>query len=152
MTVPQTVRYVAKCRTCKRAGAVDAVAYAARIHGRDHEHHGIPIIDEDFPTEASWGGPVAAERYKDWTWVQMPQPPAWTRFRLDMDGVVYRVLVRVGLWCPDHEQMRVTPLKATRNESKRCDSRCQSATSRTCDCSCGGEQHGSAWIIQQIGA
>lgn len=34
------------------------------------------------------------------------------------------------------------PLKGSHNPEKKCDSRCQSAKRGSCDCSCGGHNHG----------
>ncbi|MFI0900497.1 hypothetical protein [Streptomyces sp. NPDC020983] len=50
-----------------------------------------------------------------------------------------------GLWCNDHGPMRVEPLKVTHNPEKACDGRCTNAKRATCDCSCGGANHGAAY-------
>jgi len=34
-------------------------------------------------------------------------------------------------------------MNGTLNEGKKCDGRCMSATGPSCDCSCGGENHGA---------
>jgi hypothetical protein len=52
---------------------------------------------------------------------------------------------RRGIWCEGHGPMRVQPLKATYNPDKACDGRCTSAKRASCDCSCGGANHGSSF-------
>lgn len=51
----------------------------------------------------------------------------------------------LGLLCPDHDAWRMywTSLDATYNPVKECSARCTGATGPACDCSCGGENHGS---------
>lgn len=152
----ETVRYMARCRTCRRKGAIDAEMYTITLQGRTYTWPGIPILDEDHndytrarAAEASVVRAAAGATYP--AHVRMPQPPAWNRFQLDMDGIARSVLIRVGLWCPDcNDQMRVTPLKATRNDAKRCNDVCMRATSITCDCSCGGQNHGKAWLVGSV--
>jgi hypothetical protein len=51
---------------------------------------------------------------------------------------------RRGIWCDAHGPMRVEPLNATYNPEKVCDGRCTNARRGSCDCSCRGENHGSA--------
>jgi hypothetical protein len=45
--------------------------------------------------------------------------------------------------CPEHEQ-RITlePVWGELVETVRCDARCQNARGASCDCSCGGANHG----------
>jgi len=138
---PQTVvRYVARCRSCPRRGAVDAAVYTVRVQGRDYMHRGIAYAPEDYAD-----APILSSALG---YVRMPQPPARTGFQLDMHGVARRALIRVGLWCTDCGcQMKVNALKATRNDAKPCGERCQNATAITCDCACGGARHASAWAV-----
>jgi hypothetical protein len=50
-----------------------------------------------------------------------------------------------GLVCADHNQlMRGEALRGTYNPDKACDGRCMSARRASCDCSCGGENHGAS--------
>ncbi len=37
-------------------------------------------------------------------------------------------------------------VKGTVNPDHKCDSRCTNAKGHNCDCSCGGENHGSAYL------
>lgn len=153
----ETVRYMARCRTCPRKGAVDAEMFTITLQGRTYTWPAIPVLDEDHDdytrrlkqeNDKSYRGP-APQMQPDF--LRVPQPPSWTRFSLDMNGVARRVLIRVGLWCPDcNDQMRVKPLKATRNDAKRCNDVCLRATSTTCDCSCGGQNHGKAWLASAV--
>lgn len=149
----ETVRYMAACRTCKRKGAADAEMFTVTSQGRTYTWPGIRIIDEDHDdytrARAAESSALRARISSDGApaHIRMPQPPAWIRFQLDMDGVARRVLIRVGLWCPDcNDQMRVKPLKATHNDAKPCNGTCVRATSITCDCACGGKNHGRAWL------
>jgi hypothetical protein len=126
------------------------------LQGRTYTWPGIRILDEDYDDYArARAADAAAARAaaggNETAYLRVPQPPAWNRFHLDMDGVARNVLDRVGLWCPDcSDQMKVSPLRATRNDAKVCNSVCQRATSITCDCSCGGKNHGRAWLAQSI--
>lgn len=149
----ETVRYMAACRTCKRKGVVDAEMFTVIDRHRSYTWAGIAILDEDYDDYArrrkqeSDKLHAATGLHSQPGFLRMPQPPSWVRFSLDMNGVARRALIRVGLWCPDcNDQMRVKPLKATRNDAKPCNSTCQRATSITCDCACGGKNHGRAWL------
>lgn len=52
-----------------------------------------------------------------------------------------------GLVCPEHNQlMRGDVLNGTYNPDKICDGRCMSARRASCDCSCGGTNHGQSHI------
>lgn len=48
--------------------------------------------------------------------------------------------------CPDHRVFTLDfrPLKATYNPAKECNARCMGAIGPACDCSCGGENHGTS--------
>jgi uncharacterized C2H2 Zn-finger protein len=53
--------------------------------------------------------------------------------------------------CPRcHSRMRVTSneVQGTYNPEKKCSSACRNATGSACDCSCGGEHHGSSHMVQ----
>lgn len=53
----------------------------------------------------------------------------------------------LDLVCADHGQlMRGDVLNGTHNPDKACDGRCTSARRASCDCSCGGENHGRSHL------
>ncbi len=41
-------------------------------------------------------------------------------------------------------------LQASVVESVKCDARCTGARGFTCDCSCGGKNHGAGWLTQML--
>lgn len=48
--------------------------------------------------------------------------------------------------CPTcNTLVEVTAIQGTYNETKVCNGKCMGATGPACDCSCGGENHGSHW-------
>lgn len=58
---------------------------------------------------------------------------------------VYQGDLEFGL-CPTcHHAMKYGVLDGTVVEGHVCDARCTSARGPSCDCSCGGKNHGSAW-------
>ena len=153
----ETARYIGRCRTCPYRAIVDAEMFSVTTQGKTSTWFGIPVLDEDHDdytrarraqTEALY---AAAGIATPPAHVGMPKMPPWDGFRLDMDGVGRRALIRVGLWCPDcNARIKAKPLKATRNEGKRCSDVCKRATSITCDCSCGGQMHGRAWLTNSV--
>lgn len=59
----------------------------------------------------------------------------------------YRGHADLRILCPDHRVfLSWTALTATHNPEKVCNGRCMGATGPSCDCSCGGENHGSAHL------
>ena len=38
------------------------------------------------------------------------------------------------------------PIKGTLSANHKCDSRCTNARGSDCECSCGGKNHGAAWL------
>lgn len=50
--------------------------------------------------------------------------------------------VAVAMRCPDHGVYKLNYLKGRLVEDKKCDGRCMGATGPSCDCSCGGANHG----------
>lgn len=58
-------------------------------------------------------------------------------------------MTSLGLLCPHHHAARMywTSLNGTYNADKRCSAKCTGATGPACDCSCGGENHGSRHTI-----
>lgn len=49
--------------------------------------------------------------------------------------------------CPDHVwSLDWRPLASTLNPEKECNGRCMGAVGPACDCSCGGENHGTAHL------
>jgi hypothetical protein len=156
-TLTGTARYIGRCRTCAYRAVIDAEMFSVTVQGKTSAWFGIRILDGDHDdhsrarqasydalNEAAGRTPVPAH-------VAMPRMAPWDGFRLDMDGVARRALIRVGLWCPDcNVRILVKPLKAARNEAKRCSDVCKRATSITCDCACGGQMHGRAWMAVSV--
>lgn len=64
-------------------------------------------------------------------------------------GPYYRIFGGDPLGLCDGCQRAMTygTLQGTRNEAVRCDARCTGARGHSCDCSCDGENHGSAWAV-----
>jgi hypothetical protein len=46
--------------------------------------------------------------------------------------------------CPDHGAFKLKYGKGRYSENRKCDARCTNATGPSCDCSCGGANHGAA--------
>jgi hypothetical protein len=46
--------------------------------------------------------------------------------------------------CPCGKRFRVRPVRGTHNPDKACSARCQSATGPSCECACGGDNHGAS--------
>lgn len=61
------------------------------------------------------------------------------RVRLVMDDNGSRYFV---IRCVCGAEMNWKELKASTNEAHQCDQRCTSAVGPSCDCSCGGRNHG----------
>lgn len=71
-------------------------------------------------------------RTGDWAFATADIRAAWTA---------------LGLVCPDHNAlMKGETLNGTYNPDKVCDGRCMSARRSSCDCSCGGANHGGSHI------
>ncbi|AON96745.1 hypothetical protein SEA_GENGAR_90 [Mycobacterium phage Gengar] len=52
-------------------------------------------------------------------------------------------LVAAGLFCSDHhEHLKWTQLAGRHNPDKACNGVCMAAVGPSCDCACGGENHG----------
>lgn len=49
---------------------------------------------------------------------------------------------------PLHTHIHFKKMKGYFNDSKKCDVRCTHARGHTCECACGGENHGSHWEIK----
>jgi hypothetical protein len=45
--------------------------------------------------------------------------------------------------CACGHSVHLKVLRGTRNADKRCDARCMSATGPSCECACGGANHGA---------
>lgn len=148
----ETVRYVARCRACGHKGAFDAELVTQTVQGRDYTNPVIRLLTEDFVVPDTLNGGTRTVEQAGWLYLVVPDGRARIRFSLDLDGVGMQALKRLGLWCACDNviELRVKALKATRNEAKRCGSACHSAVSATCDCSCGGKSHASAWIPQFV--
>jgi len=46
--------------------------------------------------------------------------------------------------CPCGKRFPVRPVRGTHNPDKACSARCQSATGPSCECACGGDNHGAS--------
>lgn len=52
-------------------------------------------------------------------------------------------LIAAGLWCAEHNRhLDWNQLKGRVNLDKECNGVCMAAIGPSCDCSCGGENHG----------
>lgn len=52
-------------------------------------------------------------------------------------------LVAAGLFCTEHNKhLQWTQLQGRVNPDKECNGVCMAATGPSCDCACGGENHG----------
>ena len=52
-------------------------------------------------------------------------------------------LRNAGIWCNDHDTFIVfNQLKAKLNRDKECNGVCMAGVGPSCDCACGGENHG----------
>lgn len=49
----------------------------------------------------------------------------------------------IGVWCDEHNTfLKFEPLRGRFNADKECNGVCMGAVGPSCDCSCGGENHG----------
>lgn len=63
-------------------------------------------------------------------------------------GVIEFILAMrgVGWICPDHDRvMKVAAVEGVVNVDKSCNARCMGATGPSCECACGGDNHGGRW-------
>jgi hypothetical protein len=70
--------------------------------------------------------------------------------RLATDHLFYKVRVdamtAAGLICTDHNRyLKPEAVRGVVNVDKTCDGRCMAATRASCECSCGGANHGANW-------
>jgi hypothetical protein len=95
---------------------------------------------------ASWNGSRAQMyRYDDdhkkvaaGVWIESSGGGKPTRYGGDPLGV-----------CPQcGHKMEFSFLVATMRPGVACDARCTGARGHTCDCSCGGKNHGAGWSVQ----
>ena len=152
----EAARYMGRCRTrgCSYRAVVDAEVRPYTYEGRVLTSDVIRLLPEDLceytvERRAETAAIIAANGYppqRDPT-LTMPDGRSWTRFRLDLYGDVRRALIRVGLWCPHcDDEIKVTRLTAKRNDGKTCSRICMQAISSSCECSCGGSNHGRGWM------
>ncbi|MBB3752579.1 hypothetical protein FHT44_005091 [Mycolicibacterium sp. BK634] len=53
-------------------------------------------------------------------------------------------LVAAGMWCADHQRhLTWNQLQGRVNPDKECNGVCMGAVGPSCDCACGGENHGT---------
>lgn len=63
-----------------------------------------------------------------------------------LNAAWFAAVTDAGWVCTDHDRFMVTVVvEGVVNESKPCSAACRGATSRDCDCVCGGDGHGSNW-------
>ena len=64
------------------------------------------------------------------------------------ESIFYRgsnraALREIGAWCPEHNRpLDWTQLQGRVSPDKECNDICMAAVGPSCDCSCGGENHG----------
>lgn len=149
----ETVRYLARCAACGHRAAADATVRTEYIARHPYTRHMLPVIAEDRARLDPWTGepipePQAPGERELWACIQVTAQGG----RPFLNSAQRKVFKRFGLWCPNCDlPLQPRPLKATPKPAKQCDDRCVAAISSTCDCSCGGARHGSAWI-QEIRA
>lgn len=62
---------------------------------------------------------------------------------ISYNGVNRASLIAHGLWCPEHNTwLRWEQLQGRFSAERECDARCMGAVGPSCDCQCGGENHG----------
>lgn len=81
----------------------------------------------DYPNKTSWGYTRSGERFS--------KSPA--------DDL------QAG--CPKcgHKAPKYAVVKGRYNPDHRCDPRCENAVGPSCDCSCGGKNHGRGYLVGQ---
>lgn len=139
-----TVHAIGKCpvKGCK---ARRRNSFAGRV---SHDRHG---------TRTSWGMPApsgygtifpAVDR-----WPARPSTYATDPYFNGTDvqrrySLMFVDLMREHGWtCAEHDQfMKIVTVRGTVNVDKPCTARCKSATGPNCECVCGGEGHGAAFI------
>ena len=63
------------------------------------------------------------------------------------NGINRDELRSIGAWCDDHNTFLTwNQLKGRVNPNKECNGVCMGAVGPSCDCSCGGENHGKNHI------
>ena len=130
---PSTVIY--NCKRCKLGRRIE---YPAKdSYGRPYRvEGGIRVGAGIYQTSSGWTMPSA---FPGSTVVEQPTA----------DGTFYRQYGGdpQGLCDRCRRPMTYGLLQATRNDAVRCDARCTGARGHSCDCSCGGENHGMAWRL-----
>jgi hypothetical protein len=119
----EPLRYFGRCaaKGCKHSRVVDERSHEQIKRVPNDQGEGdmlvvVNVIGQEFPL--TWRG-----------------GPAW-----------WAAHDQAALTCPNHrEALRFKRGQFSHNPSKRCDARCSTATGHTCDCSCGGRNHGGEW-------
>lgn len=101
------------------------------------------IVTDRYGTHTRWSidtAEGAASPYCTWA-------PAWIGWAEAERAVPWvEAMLGYGWVCLEHDLiMKVTAVKGTVNVDKSCNARCMGAVGPSCDCSCGGELHGSRW-------
>jgi hypothetical protein len=115
-----TTHYIGKCRQCKQALRV-GITQMKRLF--DHPVQG-PLVHFEYQPA------VKCYQHKSQgviTWSTM----------CPTDGCILRGSVA------QQSMIALKRIDGTVNDIKKCDPRCTGATGHTCECSCGGENHGA---------
>lgn len=72
----------------------------------------------------------------------------WEAYQASESGRFYCAAPQCGVWirvpCACGERVILAkPVHGTRNDSVKCDARCTHAKGHSCECSCGGKNHGA---------
>lgn len=77
--------------------------------------------------------------------------------RADDSATIREAWTRGGHWapiegeprCSEHPRLvlRWRRIQGTHNPHKGCNARCEGATGPSCECECGGENHGGRWSL-----
>ena len=119
----KTTHYIGKCRQCKQAVRVDITQMKQLF---DHPVKGLMFL-YDYSTS------VKAYSVKS------------------QGKLTWSTACPTNNCCFPHSSqpsmIGLKPIDGYVNEAKKCDPRCTGATGHTCECSCGGENHGADHAI-----
>lgn len=153
----ETVRHIARCRTCigrPYRVAVDAEVRITYTGGVPHATFVLPILDEDWAAVDAHGQPLSVDELAAQSAIKATNPAIAiaSRYPRTLDEVEAAAFKRNGLWCPNCRVLltrEAKPISGTLNPGKRCNSTCHNATSISCDCSCGGANHSKGWTVER---
>lgn len=110
-----------RCHKCKARGTVQRLAFEQRRVEQTRYSRGIPGIAG------------SAEKRTVRAWVTPNEGKC----------VIWRAVEAFKCTC-GRTRADVAYVDGRVDESRRCDTRCQSATTGACECACGGKNHGIA--------